>query len=298
REKQGQGSADSSKNASASSSSDSTSSAAAVANGDAAATPQEPAVVKELQKQLRNITKKLNGMAKLDATVAENPEKTLDQLVEEKLINLDQKAQALKKPSLQASAAQIEEQIGHFKAYAAYYEAQLAAAKAAGEKQLAAEVEQVRGEIAAKTREESEREFGARLLTLSQFLCAAARMRQAGESGSAESRAFEGVLLQVYSGTEDAVKNMMKLINGVEEKARSVEGDEVDVTCKFNPFFPFVQGLPADLFSDGFVKSASAETAPVPQVYTEVQETTTLTEVEAANGATETITTTTTEEVA
>lgn len=175
-------------------------------------------------------------MAKLDATVAEHPDKSLDELVDQKLINLDQKAQALKKPSLQAAAAQIEEQIGHFRSYAAYYEALIEKQKSDARESLNKELEKVRNEVETATRDKCEQEFTARLLTLSQFLCAAARMRQVGEAASNESRAFEGVLLQVYSGTDDAVKSMMKLINGVDENVRSVEGDEVEITCKSNLF--------------------------------------------------------------
>lgn len=48
----------------------------------------------------------------MDAIIAENPDKSLDDLIEEKKINNDQKAQVLKKPSLQATVAQTEEQIG------------------------------------------------------------------------------------------------------------------------------------------------------------------------------------------
>ncbi|KAI5282138.1 hypothetical protein KEM54_002953 [Ascosphaera aggregata] len=277
---------------------------ATVANGDASAAAaaaatlpvQEPAVLKELQKQLRNITKKLNGMAKLDATVAENPEKSLDQLVEEKLINLDQKAQALKKPSLQASAAQIEEQIAQFKSYAAYYEALLKKQKSDSDNAHKEELEAVRVEVEKATTEKCEKDFSARLLTLSQFLCAAARMRQAGESTSNESRAFEGVLLQVYSGADDAVKSMMKLINGVEENVLSVEGDEVNVTYVASEYNADDDDDDDD---EKLQTSASAEAAPVPQVSAEVQQEATVTETEVDNAPVSAVAeqTTATEEV-
>ncbi|KAI5270606.1 hypothetical protein KEM52_005171, partial [Ascosphaera acerosa] len=77
-------------------------------------------------------------------------------------------------------------------------------------------------------------------------------MRQAGEAASDAARAFEGVLLQVYAGTEDAVASMMKLVDGAEENVRSVEGQELNVTY-------------------AFVKAASAEAAPIPQVVAETQ---------------------------
>ena len=50
-------------------------------------------------------------MQKIDAILAENPNASLDELVASRKINNDQKAQALKKPGLQASLAQYDQQI-------------------------------------------------------------------------------------------------------------------------------------------------------------------------------------------
>jgi hypothetical protein len=57
-------------------------------------------------------------------------------------------------------------------------------------------------------------------------------MRRSGDETSPESRAFEGVLYQVYGGSQDAVSSMLKLIDGVDEKVASVEGETLEVTCK------------------------------------------------------------------
>jgi hypothetical protein len=46
--------------------------------------------------------------------------------------------------------------------------------------------------------------------------------------------ALEGVLLNVYSGDENAVATMIKLIEGSEEKTKSVSGDELQTTCMFH----------------------------------------------------------------
>ncbi|OOQ84118.1 hypothetical protein PEBR_31834 [Penicillium brasilianum] len=203
----------------------------------------EPTFLKELQKALRNAVKKLNATAKIDAIIAENQGKSLDDLIAEKKINADQKAQALKKPALQASIAQIEEQIGHYKQFAAQYEARLESQKATLEKAHQEELEAVRANAIADATETSSRVLREQLLTLTKFLCAAANMRHAGETESPESRAFEGVLFQVYGGNRKAVDSMIKLVDGADEKVVGVEGDALelsyhDVKLASNKFAP------------------------------------------------------------
>lgn len=157
----------------------------------------------------------------------------MDELVVEKKINADQKAQALKKPSLQATVAQIEEQISHLKEFAAYYEERLATQKAeleqAHEEQLAALREQADADAA----EASKKDFSQQLLNLSKFLCAAATMRRSGDESSNESRAFEGVLYQIYGGTQDAVSSMLKIIEGADDKVVGVDGTALEITCEY-----------------------------------------------------------------
>lgn len=169
----------------------------------------------------------------MDAIIADNPGKALDALVAEKKINADQKAQVFKKPSLQASVAQLEEQIGQYKGFAAEVEERFAHQKAILEKAHQEELEAVRVRIIAETTESNKKEFEDQLLSLTKFLAAAAAMRHAGESGSNESRAFEAVLYQVYGGSREAVGSMLKLTGSTDEQITSVEGDRLDVTCKF-----------------------------------------------------------------
>lgn len=152
--------------------------------------------------------------------------------MEEKKINADQKAQALKKPALQAQVAQIEEQLNHYKQFAAQYEERLASQKAELEKAHQEELEAVRGNVVADAMETTARVVREQLLTLSQFLCAAANSRRAGDSESLESHAFEGVLFQVYGGNQDAVTSMVKLIEGANESVIGVEGNALEMTCK------------------------------------------------------------------
>ena len=184
-----------------------------------------------------------NATAKTDAVIAENPGKSLDELVAEKKINADQKAQALKKPALQAQIAHIEEQFAHYKEFAAQYEERLTTQKAALEKAHQEELEAVRANAVADTTEAAARELRQQLLTLSKFLCAAANSRRAGEAESIESRALEGVLFQVYAGNQDAVSSMIKLINGADEKVPSVEGPDLEFSCEYSFLWESVRAL-------------------------------------------------------
>lgn len=140
----------------------------------------------------------------------------------------------MKKPALQASVAQLEEQIGHYKQLAAHYEERLASQKADLDKAHNEEVESFRKKATAETAETGKASVKKQLLSLSKFLCAAASMRRAGDETSVESRAFEGVLYQVYGGTPDAVEHMLKLIGGAEEKVVAVDGETLDFTCKLH----------------------------------------------------------------
>jgi membrane peptidoglycan carboxypeptidase len=157
----------------------------------------------------------------------------LDELVADKKINADQRAQALKKPVLQAHVTQLEEQIAHYKQFAAHYEDRLLRQKRALEAAHRAELESVRTQAAADAQSALERQFRRQLLSLSQFLRAAAALRGAGDDASPENRAFEGVLFQVYGGSDDAVDAMLKLIEGSPDKVPSVESDLLDVTCAY-----------------------------------------------------------------
>ncbi|KAL4928279.1 uncharacterized protein BDV17DRAFT_264621 [Aspergillus undulatus] len=190
---------------------------------------------KELQRNLRNNVKKLNATAKVDAIIAENPNKELEELVAEKKINNDQMAQALKKPALRAAIAQLEEQIAHYKEFATFYEQRLASQKAELEKAHKEEVKALQVKAAAASAppempEVKKEDFTQQLLSVSKFLCTAAVRRLHGDETLPESRAFEGVLTQVYAGTLDAVAAMQKLIDGADEKILSVEGETLDVT--------------------------------------------------------------------
>ena len=143
----------------------------------------------------------------------------------------------LKKPALQASVAQLEEQVGHYKSFAASLADRFTGEKDRREKAHKEELEALRKNVAEETTQANKKEFEEKLLSLTKFLAAAAAMRHAGESASNESRAFEGVLYQVYGGSSDAVASILKLVDGADEQIASVEGETLDVTCKLHLLF-------------------------------------------------------------
>ena len=201
-------------------------------------------------RNIRNIKKKLVGIGlfffnrslltfdcqnatqKVDSIVAENPNLSLDELLSSRKINQDQKAQAQKKPSLQASLAQLEEQIAQYKQFDEDYQKRLATEKQALETAHKDELEKVKDAVAAEAKAESQKEAKDSLLVLSKFLRAAAAKRQSGDETSSENRAFEGALLLVYGGEASAVVAMEQLISGSDEKVPTVDQTPSDFTCK------------------------------------------------------------------
>ncbi|RYO80697.1 hypothetical protein DL766_002922 [Monosporascus sp. MC13-8B] len=195
----------------------------------------ETGYIRELQKNIRNLNKKITNASRTDSIVAEHKDKSLDELVELKLLNPDQRAQRLKKPQLETQLAQIEEQLAQFKKVDEEYRTRLAAEKASLEKSLAEKFENGKAEAANEIKEKAEADskktLHDSLLTLSQFLrLAAARRSEEADAGLDENMALEGVLLSVYSGDEHAVSTMLKLIEGSDEKTVSVNGEELQTT--------------------------------------------------------------------
>ncbi|KAI4225542.1 MAG: hypothetical protein LQ349_007053 [Xanthoria aureola] len=191
----------------------------------------ESPYMKELY-NIRNVKKKLNATQRVDTIVAENPDQTLDQLLAARKINPDQKAQAQKKPSLQASLAQLEEQVAQYKQFDEDYQKRLATEKAALATSHKDELEKVKEAAIAEAKAESAKEAKDNLLALSKFLRAAAAKRQGGDETSPENRAFEGALLLVYGGEAGAVAAMESLIAGGDEKVPTVDQVPSDYTYK------------------------------------------------------------------
>ncbi|OAL01931.1 hypothetical protein IQ06DRAFT_272906 [Phaeosphaeriaceae sp. SRC1lsM3a] len=193
-------------------------------------TDSDNAYVRELQKNIRNINKKLSAMQKTDAIIEANPGVSLDELVASRKINADQKASAEKKPGLQAQRAQLEEQYNHFQKYGQEQEDKFAREKEILKKSHSSELEALRDTLKAEAVLEQKKLLKEKILTLSRFLRAAAARRQLEDDDSDLTKAFEGALLQVYGGDATAVLAAEKLIEGAEEGVPSTEGVQLQVT--------------------------------------------------------------------
>lgn len=145
----------------------------------------------------------------------------------------------MKKPTLQASLSQLEEQIAQYKKFDQEYKARAQAEKAELEKTFNEKWEKDLKEAVAATRMEATaatlKEQHDNMLLLSQFLrlAAARRADEEADTQKDENQALEGVLLQVYSGDETAVATILKFINGAEESTYSTAGERLETTCKW-----------------------------------------------------------------
>ncbi|PNY24156.1 Uncharacterized protein TCAP_05904 [Tolypocladium capitatum] len=184
----------------------------------------ESPYIKELQKNIRNVNKKITNASKTDSLLIQHAGKSLDELVATKVINADQKAQIQKKPALQAQVTQFEEQLAQYQKVHEQYRTRAAAEKAEWEKSL----ERAKADAVSEAREEFNKSLNDNLLTLSQFLrLAAYRREEAKDPESDESQAIEGVLLAIYAGDESAVSSMLKLIGGSTDQILSVPGEQL-----------------------------------------------------------------------
>lgn len=174
---------------------------------------------------------------KVDSIIEANPGVSLDDLLASRKINADQKAQAERKPALQAQLAQFEEQHGHYIKYGQELEARFAKEKEILAKSHSGELEALRATIRAEAALEQQKLLKDKLLTLSRFLRAAAARRQLEDDDSDLTKAFEGALLQVYGGDAAAVNAAEKLIEGAEVGVPSTEGVVLSVTCELPQAF-------------------------------------------------------------
>ncbi|CAD6443627.1 38508c6e-d30e-4606-90aa-d807c8709e39 [Sclerotinia trifoliorum] len=229
-------------------------------NGDGT---YESPYIKELYKNIRNVNKKITNASKVDNVLAENPGKSLDELVATRKINADQKAQILKKPSLQASLAQLEEQIAQYKKFDQEYKTKLQVEKAEFEKtfserastELEEKVNAAKESVAKEKAEEQE----ANLLLITKFLCLAALRRSPeNDPNLDENKGIEGLLTQVYSGDEAAVAAMTKIIQGSEEICSSVNGEELTTT--YADIKAIALALPTSSAAGEYIETADEET--------------------------------------
>ncbi|TPX09995.1 uncharacterized protein E0L32_008842 [Thyridium curvatum] len=235
--------------------------AASVSGNDASADDSsENPYIRELSKNIRNVNKKITNASKTDGLIAQHKGKDLNELVAQKIINADQKAQILKKPALQAQLAQLEEQLAQYKKVDLEYRTRAASEKAQLEKTLAEKYEKEKAEAISELKEKAEagsqKSLHDSLLVLSQFLrLAAARRAEEFNAELDENLALEGVLLHVYSGDENAVSTILKLVQGSDEQTRSVSGDLLQTT--------FAQVKTAAIAHSAPLFQAPAEAEPV-----------------------------------
>lgn len=238
-------------------------------NGDGS---YESPYIKELYKSIRNVNKKITNASKVDNILAENPDKSLDDLVATRKINADQKAQILKKPQLQASLAQLEEQIAQYKKFDQEYKATLAAEKASlkksSEERFAKELEEAVTTARLEAKAEAKEEQRSALLLISQFLRLAA-VRRGDEEADAtldENMALEGLLSKVYGGDASAVETMVNIIEGSSDPTVSVNSETLTTTFADIKAATLAQPLPTqtEVVNEPVEKSGAVETTEYP----------------------------------
>lgn len=144
----------------------------------------------------------------------------------------------MKKPQLQASLLQLEEQIAQYKAFDQEHKATLASEKAAlkksSEEHFAKKLEEAVAAAKAEAAADVKEQVQGALLLVSQFLRLAA-VRRGDEEADAnldENLALEGLLSKVYTGDSSAVETMVKIIEGSSEHTTSVNAETLSATCK------------------------------------------------------------------
>ena len=185
-----------------------------------------------LSSQIRNANKKISATAKAQSVVDDNPGVSLDDLVSQKKLNADQKAQMQKKPQLQSQVTQLEEQLTQFRSFAQELEERFSREKATLVEAHEAEVAQLKEEADTKAQEHGVRSTTLQggLKVISEFLHAAASKRSLLDEATDERRAFEGALLLVYQGNEASLSTLQNLIDGSDDKVLDTEGNPVDFT--------------------------------------------------------------------
>ncbi|KAF7508091.1 hypothetical protein GJ744_009673 [Endocarpon pusillum] len=191
---------------------------------------QDSPYLKELNKSIRNIAKKLTASSKTESIAADNPGLSLDELVATKKINADQKAQILKRPALQADLARLQDQVIQYRKFGKDYEDRFAKEKSALEESHAEALAKAKLEAADEATTTLLKKFDEDLLVLSQFLHAAAAKRQDDDLDPVEKAAFEGVLLLVYQGNNAALAAFKDIAAGSDKKVSNTEGDQLDFT--------------------------------------------------------------------
>ncbi|KAL9097743.1 MAG: hypothetical protein Q9165_000069 [Trypethelium subeluteriae] len=227
--------------------------------------PHESQYVRELNKNIRNVTKKLNATQKVDAIIAENPGQSLDALVNTRKINADQKEQALRKPGLQAQLQQLEEQVAQYKKFDEEYQHRLTTEKELLQSTHKQELEKLTETIKAEAAIEAKKDVKHRLLTFSRFLRAAAAMRQNEDENSEEGKAFEGALLLVGAHQTLALRwTLTDVFLDAQVKAKALEGAPHETYPEPDLESPPLSAEPTPLSDPALAHATSTELADLP----------------------------------
>ena len=197
--------------------------------------------LKELQKQIRSVNKRLQGLQKTDAVQEANPGVSLDDLVAQRKINNDQRAASSKKPQLLEQLKSLNEQVETFRVVHSDYQAQMQKQKNDSTTKRWEELNQAKEAYRLESESSASSELREKLLVFSQFLrAAAAKRNETEETSSDESAAFEGALLLVYGGDEHAVDTAVNIIEGSDEQVPNIEGvpGSVKCECTLHPLLP------------------------------------------------------------
>lgn len=181
-------------------------------------------------RQIRNLHKKLQGVQKTEAVIREFPTTSLEDLVTQKKINADQKAQILKKPQLEAQLKQFEEQQKQLKDFSQELEARHEKDKSTLLETHKTEIEKAKEEAKHQATEDAATKVKEALQVVCQFLHAAAYKRQQEDVDEQESKAYEGVLFHLYQGNSTALDAMTNLVEGNETPVKDPQGDEIEFT--------------------------------------------------------------------
>lgn len=186
--------------------------------------------IKETQKQIRNLNKKLAAVAKTEAIVNEHKGTSLDELVSQKKINADQKAQILKKSSLEDQLAQLENQHKVILDVIQDSETRFVKEKQDLVQSHQAEAEKVKEEATRDSNERTKSKVREALHITCQFLHAAAFQRQREDVEEIERSAYETVLFRLYQGNNTALDTLSNVVEGSNEKIVENGGNVLDYT--------------------------------------------------------------------
>lgn len=176
------------------------------------------------------MTKKLQAVSKTETTITDHPGVSLDDLVKQKKINADQKAQIQKKPQLEAQLAQLEEQQKNYTDLTHDLEARFEKEKASLNEAHEAEIEKVKDELSQSSTTATTSKIKEALHVTCQFLHAAAFQRQRDDVEESEKQAYEAVLFHLYQGNSTALETLTKVVEGQQEKVADPSGDLLDFT--------------------------------------------------------------------